>query len=132
MRTLRYLVLALFFLLIVTVVVGFFLPSKVHLQRSIDINRDKATIFQVLNALNNFNKWSPWFEYDLNAEYIVTGAKAGVGSKISWQGNSLVGKGSNEIIESVLNSQIKTRFFFGKSDKPAISILSLKDRKSVV
>ncbi len=126
MRTLRYLVLALIFLLLVVVVIGFFLPSKVKMERSIDIDRDAATIFQVVNSLSNFNKWSPWFEKDINAQYTVSGNVAGVGSKLSWQGNQNVGTGSNEIIESQSNQSIKMRMFFGKDDKPAYATIFLK------
>ncbi len=126
MKTLRYIVLALFFLILVAVVVGLFLPSKVHLERSIEINRDKATVFKVINALENFNKWSPWYELDINAEYIVSGPKSGVGSKLEWHGNESVGDGVNEIIESVENDHTKTKMFFGKSDAPAYSIMSLQ------
>ncbi|HHL31304.1 MAG TPA: hypothetical protein ENJ41_01875, partial [Oceanospirillales bacterium] len=130
MRTLRYLVLALLFLLLVVVTVGFFLPSKVHMQRNIAINRDKASIFAVINSLENFNHWSPWYQYDINAEYILSGAKAGVGSKLSWQGNDKVGTGSNEIIESVLDDHIKTKFYFGKSENPAYSIISITEKNN--
>ena len=126
MRTLRYIVLAIVFLILVAVVVGFFLPSKVHLERSVEINRDKATVFNVINSLGNFNKWSPWYELDVNAEYSVSGPQSGVGSKLEWHGNESVGDGVNEIIESVENNRIKTKMFFGKSDAPAYSIISLE------
>ena len=134
MRTLRYIVLALLFLLVVVVIVGFFLPAKVRLERSIEINRKAPVVFSVINSLNNFNKWSPWYNLDLNANYVVTGPKSGVGSKIVWQGNAKVGKGSNEIIASQQNAFIKTKFFFGKNDQPAYSTLSLaeKDQKTTV
>ncbi len=128
MKTLRYIVLALFFLILVAVVVGFFLPSKVHLERSVQINRDKATIFKVINAFENFNKWSPWYDLDVNAEYIVSGPQSGVGSKLEWHGNSSVGDGTNEIIESVENDHTKTKMFFGKDDAPAYSIISLEQK----
>lgn len=125
MRTLRYIVLALLFLLVVTVVIGFFLPAKVHLERSVVINREAAKIFQVINSLENFNKWSPWFENDIHAQYTLSGSKSGVSSKLSWVGNDMVGSGSNEIIDSQENAFIKTQFFFGKSDQPAFSTISL-------
>jgi len=127
MKTLRYIVLALFFLLLVAVVVGFFLPSTVHMERSIIINRDKVTIFKVINSFENFNKWSPWYELDKNAQYEISGAKVGVSSKLTWSGNKSVGKGSNEIIESVTNNHIKTIMYFGKSDTPAYSTISVLD-----
>lgn len=125
MRTLRYMVLALLFLLLVVVVIGFFLPSKVHLERSTVIDRDANKIFSVINSLSNFNKWSPWYDYDLNASYTLSGAESGVGSKLTWQGNEKVGKGSNEIIDSKQDEFIKTKFYFGKSEKPAFSKISL-------
>ncbi len=128
MKTLRYIVLALIFLILVAVVVGFFLPAKVHLERSVEINRDKTTIFKVINALENFNKWSPWYELDVNAEYKISGPQSGVGSKLEWHGNESVGDGVNEIIESVENDHTKTRMFFGKSDAPAYSIISLEQK----
>lgn len=126
MRTLRYLVLALLAIFVVVAIVGFFLPSKVHLERSIEINRDKQTIFKVINSYGNFNKWSPWYDLDVNAQYDVTGPKSGIGSAISWSGNEKVGNGSNEIIESVQDSHIKNIMYFGNSDAPAYSIISLK------
>jgi len=129
MRTLRYLVLALLFLLLVAVVVGFFLPAKVHLQRSIVIPREASKIFSVINSLQNFNQWSPWYALDVEAKYTVRGPDSGVGSKLSWQGNDKVGEGSNEIIESLKNQSIKTIFYFGKSDHPAYSTLSLKPQE---
>lgn len=129
MRTLRYLVLAIFFLLIIVVVIGFFLPSKAHIERSVEINRSKETIFQIVNSQNNFNKWSPWFEKDKKALYTLTGNEKGVGSKLSWQGNSDVGTGSSEIIGSKLNQSVTTELFFGKDDHPAYATLSLKANK---
>ena len=127
MRTLRYIVLALIFLLLVAAIGGLFLPSQAHVERSILINRDKATVFKIVNSFKNFNKWSPWYELDKNAEYIVSGPNAGVGSKIAWKGNNNVGVGSNEIIESKPYSLIKTIMFFGKSDAPSYATFTFKD-----
>ena len=127
MRTLRYLVLAMLFLLFVVIIIGFFLPAKVQLHRSIEINRSPETVFQVVNSLSNFNKWSPWYEKDVNASYTISGSPTGVGSKLSWQGNKNVGAGSNEIIESKINTHIKSELFFGKDEHPAYATLSLKE-----
>lgn len=123
--------MALLFLLVVVVIVGFFLPSKVRLERSVEINRKAPVVFGVINSLSNFNKWSPWFDLDVNANYEVSGPVSGVGSKITWQGNDNVGKGSNEIIESKERALIKTKFFFGKNDQPAYSTLSLLEKDNV-
>ena len=105
---------------------GFFLPAKVHLERSTVINRDTGTVFAVINSLSNFNKWSPWYEYDPNASYVVSGPESGVGSTLTWQGNEKIGTGSNEIIDSKTNEYIKTKFYFGKSENPALSKISVE------
>jgi len=118
-------VLALLFLLLVAVIVGFFLPAKVHLERSTVINKEADKIFTVLNSLSYFNQWSPWFDYDPNANYVLSGPEAGVGSTLTWQGNEKIGTGSNEIIESKQNQYIRTKFYFGKSESPAFSKISL-------
>ena len=99
------------------------------MQRSIEVNRSKETIFQVINSQSNFNKWSPWFEKDKMARYNLQGNESGVGSKLSWQGNNDVGTGSNEIIGSQLNQSVTTELYFGKDDHPAYATLSLKEHK---
>lgn len=126
MRTLRYMVLAVLFLLVVTVIIGFFLPSSVNLQRSTVINRDHQTVFQVVNSLANFNKWSPWYKLDPNAEYVLSGPNSGKGSKITWKGNNNVGEGSHEIIDSQPHESVKTTFYFGKPDHPVYSSVLVK------
>ncbi len=125
MRTLKYMVLALIFLVLAALVVGFFLPSKIEMQRSITIERSSEKIYTVINSLKNFNNWSPWVEKDSKANYTYSGPDVGVGSKMTWEGNSQVGKGSQEILESVANEVVITELYFGKSQQPAKATLSL-------
>jgi effector-binding domain-containing protein len=125
MRTLKYMVLALIFILFAAIIVGFFLPSKVNMQRSILIDRSPEKIFNVVNSLSNFNNWSPWVDKDKNADYSFSGPKFGVGSKMVWEGNSQVGQGSQEIVESSKNNTVKTKLFFSNSHKPAYATISL-------
>lgn len=126
MRILRYTVLALIFLIVFVAIGGLFLPSKVSMSRSVFIEKPTEIIFKFVNSQKNFNDWSPWFGLDPNAVYTISGAESGVGSKISWQGNDKVYKGSNEIIESEENKLVRYEFYFGKSDQPAFSNMSFK------
>jgi effector-binding domain-containing protein len=130
MRTLKYMVLALFFILLVAIVVGFFLPSKVLMQRSILIERSPEKIFNVINSLKNFNNWSPWVDKDITANYTFSGPNVGVGSKMIWDGNNQVGQGSQEIIESVENDYVKTELYFDTSQQPAMATISLKSEQN--
>jgi effector-binding domain-containing protein len=125
MRTLKYMVLALIFLLLLATVIGFLLPSKVEMQRSVSIERSPEKIFTVLNSLKNFNNWSPWAEKDEQARFTFSGPDYGVGSKMTWQGNNQIGQGYQEIIESVENDFVKSKIFFGTSSQPALATLSL-------
>ena len=55
--------------LIIFSVIGFFLPSEVHVERQIEIRRPAATVFTVVNSYRAFQSWSPWAERDPGASY---------------------------------------------------------------
>ena len=91
-------VLTLFMLLVGT---AFFLPSRVLVERTVDIGASSTTLFTILNGFRMFNKWSPWSELTPEVRYVYSGPEFGVGAKMSWKSNdpNLV-SGSQEIIES--------------------------------
>ena len=54
--------------IVLFVIIGFFLPRKIHVARSVIINGTKEEIFPHLNDLKSFVIWSPWGEKDPNIE----------------------------------------------------------------
>ena len=44
----------------VLAVIGLLLPRYVHVERAINIDAPRPTVFTVLNSFTHFNKWSPW------------------------------------------------------------------------
>ena len=118
MRLLKWLLAALV-LLGVLLMGGLLLPANSHLQRSVVIERPPAEIFATLNSFQRFNEWSPWFDLDPSAKYTYSGPIAGVGAKMAWVGNSAVGSGSQEIIESVPGDRILNALDFGGSQAVA-------------
>ena len=118
MRLLKWLLAALV-LLGVLLMGGLLLPANSHLQRSVVIERPPAEVFATLNSFQRFNEWSPWFDLDPNAKYTYSGPIAGVGAKMAWVGNSAVGSGSQEIIESVPGDRIVNALDFGGSQAMA-------------
>lgn len=98
---------------------GLLLPANSHLERSTVIERPPAEVFATLNSFGRFNQWSPWFEIDPSAKYTYSGPASGVGAKLSWVGNSSVGSGSQEIIESVPEGRIVSALDFGGSQAKA-------------
>jgi len=102
-------VIALFIFLII----GFFLPRQVHVERQIEIQRPAATVFTVVNSYRTFPLWSPWADRDPDARYEFSGPVAGVGAKMSWSGDPrLVGTGWQEITESEPYSLVRMHLDF--------------------
>lgn len=129
MRTLKYIILASFFLIALFFAIGFFiLPAKREVSRSIEIDRPAKMIYRTINSMHNFNQWSPWAKLDPQAQYTFSGPKTGVGSSMLWKGNDQVGSGKQTIIEAEKNKLIKTELFFdGQGDGPSHAQLTLTE-----
>lgn len=98
---------------------GLLFPASSHVERSTLIQRPPAEVFTTLNSFGRFNEWSPWFEKDPSAKYTYSGPASGVGAKMAWVGNSSVGSGSQEIIESVADGRIVNALDFDGSQAKA-------------
>ncbi len=128
MKFLKWLLIILVTLLIVLAVVGFFLPQKVHVERSIVIDGDRDAVFTQINSMQNFNTWSPWFKLDPNANYQYSGPEAGKGNKMSWSSEDPnVGKGAQEIVESQYPAFVKTELFFGDDPNPGYADFTIEE-----
>jgi effector-binding domain-containing protein len=93
--------------------IGFLLPTHVHVERSIGVERPAATVFAVLNSYRNFPAWSPWAARDPEARYALSGPASGVGARLSWDGDPrLVGSGWQEIVASEPYRRIGMRLDF--------------------
>lgn len=102
-------------LLILFVAIGLVLPSDTQVERTVTIKADKDTVHSYLNNMKNFNRWSPWVEFDPAATYSYSGPESGVGASMSWQSEDpSVGTGSQEIIASSLEDGIAMRLNFGE------------------
>lgn len=119
MKVLKWLLLTVVALAILIAGGGLLLPSHSHLERSALIERPAEDVFVALNSFARFNEWSPWFEMDPKAAYTYGGPESGVGAKLAWVGDSSVGSGSQEIIESTPNTRIVNALDFGGSQARA-------------
>lgn len=100
-------------LVVLVVVIGLFLPSRVHVERDIWIDAPPANVFTLLNGYGRFNDWSPWAELDPDAEYRLEGPETGVGATMHWTGDDSVGSGSQAIVASEPYNYIETALDFG-------------------
>lgn len=115
MKVLKIAVISLCILVVLAVVVGVFLPSKVHVERATTIDSPPATVFALVNGFALYNRWSPWFKMDPEARYTFEGPAFGPGAKMSWvSDNQWVGTGSREITVAVPFEHVEVHMDFGE------------------
>ncbi len=118
-------------LVVLFVAGGLLLPSEQHVERSVTIDAAPERVFSFLNDYREFNKWSPWAEYDPATEYEYTGPPAGVGSRMSWSSeHPNVGSGAQEIIESELNVRVRSKLTFEGFDTASYGTFILEPTDS--
>ena len=110
--------LTLILVLIIAVIgVGYSLPQRAQLERSIEIARDPAFVFARLNSFADFAAWSPWASLDPAMQVRIEGPAQGVGARYSWTSEQQsVGSGSQEIVESVPHRLVRVRLQFSGMD----------------
>lgn len=114
-KFLRRLIVVAVVLGTIFVAVGLVLPANIHVERSAVIQAPSADIFPYVNDFRRFNEWSPWSARDAKTKYAFTGPENGEGAGMTWQSeNPNVGTGSQTIVESVPNEQVKTLLDFGE------------------
>lgn len=120
MKIIKRILLVLVVLIALLTIIGFFLPSQVHVERSLTMNATPQKVFNYVNDLHNFNAWSPWHKIDSTTQYTFEGPESGVGSTMTWKSNnSDVGEGKQVIAESAPNDHVKLEMYFMENDKPA-------------
>jgi uncharacterized protein YndB with AHSA1/START domain len=87
-------------------------PDTFRLERSASIKAAPETIFAQLNDFRSWGNWSPWEKLDPALQRTYSGAAIGAGAVYAWKGNSEVGAGRMEILESSPASQISIKLDF--------------------
>lgn len=119
MKILKRLGIGILVVIILIVLVSFFLPSKVHIERSLEMKAKPATAFSFIYDLKKWSEWSPWYNIDTATEYIFSQNTEGVGAWYTWKSdNPKVREGKLTIIESNPYSYINTQMDFGMMGIP--------------
>jgi uncharacterized protein YndB with AHSA1/START domain len=120
MKTLKKILIGLGIIVALLVVVSFFLPAKIHIERSIVINAPQETVYGLVNDLRQWEKWSAWHKMDPNMKIVYGEKSEGLGASYRWTSNdSNVGNGTMKIAEAVLNEKIMLEMHFGESADPS-------------
>lgn len=100
-------------LIAVVVALGFLLPDKVRVERSVLIDAPRETVFALVGDFNRWHEWSPWADIDPNTQYSIAGA--GLGQTMSWSSKDpKVGSGAQVITEYDPPAKMKTQLSFGE------------------
>ena len=106
--------LALAFIAILIFVLIAGQPDEFGVTRSATISAPPDKIFPHVNDLHQWQEWSPWAKLDPNCKSTFSGADAGTGAAMAWDGNGKVGTGKMTIIESMPAQSVRFRLDFQK------------------
>lgn len=92
--------------LIITIFLSsYFLPRKKIIVHQLNFDSSKEIIYEQINGLRNWEKWSPWYDIDTSTVYTYNEIGEGQGAKYQWESIHLnMGKGALEIIKTTQDS----------------------------
>jgi hypothetical protein len=104
--------LALAFIALILIVVIAGQPDEFVTSRSATLSAPPEKVFPHVDDLRRWEAWSPWARLDPQAKSTFSGADAGVGAAMAWDGNKKVGAGKMTIIESKPGELIRFKLEF--------------------
>lgn len=107
----KKILLGLLGIIILLIIVGFFLPSRIEVTRSLIIHASPEATFEQVNNLKNWEKWSYWYSLDPTTKLTYGDKQAGTGAWYSWASEDM-GQGKLTITESNPSSVIKADLDF--------------------
>ncbi|MEK4032515.1 SRPBCC family protein [Methylocystis sp. IM3] len=75
-------------------------PDACHFSRSVHISAPPEKIFPLIDNPRAMNEWNPFVKSDPNIKLTYSGPPNGVGAANDFEGDSRVGAGRAEIVES--------------------------------
>ena len=132
MKIIKKILIVLVALIVIAAIAGMFMSSKFSLERSIVINANEQVIFDQVNILKNWEKWSPWQKMDPTSKMTYFGPESGVGAGYEWAGeDEQTGSGTLTISESVPNQKVTTDLDFKENGKGVSSFILEKGEGGV-
>lgn len=113
MKILKKILITLVILIGLLCLVSLFLPRTVVVERSLVMNTPGNVIFEEVNTLKNWEKWSPWMRLDPKVQLTYKGPQSGVGASYSWKSMvKNVGSGTVTVLNSVPGDSLTTSIEF--------------------
>lgn len=87
-------------------------PDVFRIERKVKIQAPPEKVFALINDFRQWGPWSPWEKKDPAMKRTFGTTTAGKGATYAWEGNKDVGRGSMEIVDSVMPSRIRLKLDF--------------------
>lgn len=126
MKILKFVVLPILLLVGIYCILCLVGPKNLNVERSTDIDAPKAAVFNLVNNIESWEKWSSWNLRDSAMVITYPGKLEGVGAKSEWI-SEMEGNGSQEIVESVPGQKVRTKLVFEGWDEPSHANFTLKE-----
>lgn len=111
---LKIILIVIALLVAIVIVLAVLKPDTFRVERSTRIKASPDKVFALINDFNRWGSWSPWEKMDPAMQRTFSGAPSGKGSVYEWKGNSKVGEGRMEILESAPSARITIKLDFLK------------------
>lgn len=110
---LKKILIGLALLIVALLLIGFLLPGKMDVSRSVSINASAENVFDEFNNLKKWQEWQYWNTLEKPGEMTLTygDQTAGTGAWYSWDGKN-TGKGKITITESIPNKSVASSIEF--------------------
>jgi hypothetical protein len=120
MKALKIVGVLLLSTLLLLLLISFFLPSEVNVERSRVMHAKPDAVYAQVNNLRNWMNWMPWNKKDPNMQIEWGDPTSGVGAGYAWKSeHKEVGNGHLRISQSEQNAMVETEMFFMESERPA-------------
>jgi hypothetical protein len=126
MKLLRGVAVALVMAAALFFAIGYVLPDKAHVTRSILVAAPQCQVFAVLDGFRLYDQWSPWAGRDPQRQAQIGGAPFGVGARYDWSGGEAAGSGSLVIVDSAPYKLVKVKAQYGDRNQPTFFTFTLQ------
>jgi uncharacterized protein YndB with AHSA1/START domain len=104
-------------LVVALYIVVVFQPSEFRITRTTTVAAPPAVVFDQVNNLHKYQKWSPFAKLDPAMQTTFEGPSAGNGAVLAWTGNGKAGEGRMKLSESRPNELVRFDLEFFKPFK---------------
>ena len=115
MKILKTVLIAIAGLAALLLLIGFLLPGKYQVTRSIDVNAPMIKVYPLVYDPKAWARWGVWNQRDPAMKMTYSGAPAGVGAKWAWESKSQ-GNGSMELTRAEFDKVIAYKTTFSDYD----------------